>query len=723
MRKEYISLAAGCCFLSIFLTVVSLTAAGHNRLMESVMLNRDILEMLRHGGFDKRQPARIFLPPKFYSSLVFDSGPRSPEDILRTNLQLMMEAVYDGSLLQMNPPVSSKASAVNRPNAIPYAKEGAGNHNKGRETLAKNKATNLKVFSPSTSLTAPYPAAASRKSSSLAPLQSIMADQTRSEVAQIIPSADRRVNAATRSDHNRGSSLGYNLRLALPGEPDVDYPILGHIPDTGFSCFKRRDGYYADVEARCQVFRVCANTDDTGSGFAFLCPNGTLFNQKYFVCDWYMNVRCEESENYYDMNEQLGKSTAEFGQMMGAVMSMVSFPMVSSLLGDGKFDSNGRKSLLKNDYVNRQSDGDGKGGTAKPWDQTQYTRQRQQSAGGKPHTGERNGEDEGYQSKFNQGSTYGENAAGKAGYVSTGVPEQVYVSSLGTLSTDPQSGFDPARSTFLIPPTMGYNAVPPQLNGDFPSLNLQQQLQQKKHHYSNEETSGALPISNAEFELLMAKLLKTWTNSGYAKTPQLPAQRPILPPSGVLPPSSGPRGFQQFPSAGGKSQIVHIPTAPRNPNLSTVQNVFRVQKAYVVPASYYPGGTVTSAVRPTGYPKAPPAIAWAGLNVPRGSGASFVLASLQDAKTNRRNDVVRRLTAQPSITATIVRRNPQFEVEIIPASSYYLNNDRERQSYQQTLHSNIGSTQRVISQQSPYSGTSSYNVPVGSIGPFYSASY
>ena len=27
-------------------------------------------------------------------------------------------------------------------------------------------------------------------------------------------------------------------------------------------------GYYADVEARCQVFRVCANTDLTGKGIS-----------------------------------------------------------------------------------------------------------------------------------------------------------------------------------------------------------------------------------------------------------------------------------------------------------------------------------------------------------------------------------------------------------------------------------------------------------------------
>ena len=43
-------------------------------------------------------------------------------------------------------------------------------------------------------------------------------------------------------------------------------------------------GYYADVEAQCQSFHVCSR--DAGRGWAFLCPNGTIFNQNYFICDW-----------------------------------------------------------------------------------------------------------------------------------------------------------------------------------------------------------------------------------------------------------------------------------------------------------------------------------------------------------------------------------------------------------------------------------------------------
>jgi hypothetical protein len=46
-------------------------------------------------------------------------------------------------------------------------------------------------------------------------------------------------------------------------------------------------GYYADVETRCQVFHVCTNIPDAEPIKAsFLCPNGTIFNQEVFVCQW-----------------------------------------------------------------------------------------------------------------------------------------------------------------------------------------------------------------------------------------------------------------------------------------------------------------------------------------------------------------------------------------------------------------------------------------------------
>ena len=87
------------------------------------------------------------------------------------------------------------------------------------------------------------------------------------------------------------------LGNSIPGVPGEDYPIYAETPETAFSCDGQVDGgYYADEEAQCQVFHIC--TADGAGGLAkysFLCPNGTLFNQNYFICDWWFNVDCAES--------------------------------------------------------------------------------------------------------------------------------------------------------------------------------------------------------------------------------------------------------------------------------------------------------------------------------------------------------------------------------------------------------------------------------------------
>ena len=87
------------------------------------------------------------------------------------------------------------------------------------------------------------------------------------------------------------------LMNAVPGVPGEDYPIYAETPETAFSCEGQVDGgYYADEEAECQVFHIC--TADGAGGLAkysFLCPNGTIFNQEYFICDWWFNVDCAES--------------------------------------------------------------------------------------------------------------------------------------------------------------------------------------------------------------------------------------------------------------------------------------------------------------------------------------------------------------------------------------------------------------------------------------------
>jgi len=97
------------------------------------------------------------------------------------------------------------------------------------------------------------------------------------------------------------------LGLAIPGVPGEDYPIYSQPPDTFFSCDGQvNGGYYADPEAQCQSFHICAGvSSDRLNKFSFLCPNGTLFQQQYFVCDWWFNVDCSKTEEFYALNSEL----------------------------------------------------------------------------------------------------------------------------------------------------------------------------------------------------------------------------------------------------------------------------------------------------------------------------------------------------------------------------------------------------------------------------------
>ena len=65
-------------------------------------------------------------------------------------------------------------------------------------------------------------------------------------------------------------------------------------------------GYYADPEAECQVFHICTSDGKGGLGkYSFLCPNGTIFNQNYFICDWWFNFDCEEAADLYSLNDDI----------------------------------------------------------------------------------------------------------------------------------------------------------------------------------------------------------------------------------------------------------------------------------------------------------------------------------------------------------------------------------------------------------------------------------
>ncbi len=116
------------------------------------------------------------------------------------------------------------------------------------------------------------------------------------------------------------------LEKAVPGVPGEDYPIYAEVPESGFACDGQVDGgYYADPEAECQVFHICTADGQGGlSKYSFLCPNGTIFNQNYFICDWWFNFDCAEAEGLYSINDKIAAEREELAGASSNVLSTYS---------------------------------------------------------------------------------------------------------------------------------------------------------------------------------------------------------------------------------------------------------------------------------------------------------------------------------------------------------------------------------------------------------------
>ncbi len=97
------------------------------------------------------------------------------------------------------------------------------------------------------------------------------------------------------------------LAGTIPGTPGEDYPIYAEVPESGFVCDGQVDGgYYADPASQCQAFHICTADGQGGlAKYSFLCPNGTIFNQNYFICDWWFNFDCTQAESLYSKNEEI----------------------------------------------------------------------------------------------------------------------------------------------------------------------------------------------------------------------------------------------------------------------------------------------------------------------------------------------------------------------------------------------------------------------------------
>uniref|UniRef100_T1JLX2 Chitin-binding type-2 domain-containing protein n=1 Tax=Strigamia maritima TaxID=126957 RepID=T1JLX2_STRMM len=53
------------------------------------------------------------------------------------------------------------------------------------------------------------------------------------------------------------------------------------------------------------VWHIC---DLENRKSSFLCTNGTIYNQIARVCDWWFNVDCGSSANFYSINDDLYKN-------------------------------------------------------------------------------------------------------------------------------------------------------------------------------------------------------------------------------------------------------------------------------------------------------------------------------------------------------------------------------------------------------------------------------
>ncbi|XP_068206929.1 pro-resilin-like [Palaemon carinicauda] len=153
------------------------------------------------------------------------------------------------------------------------------------------------------------------------------------------------------------------------GIPGEDYPILASVPDTGFDCNAQNvPGYYADTdaEAGCQVFHICQDRPNgRRQQDSFLCPNGTIFNQQYLVCDWWFNFDCADAEDFYSVNELIGVQPYGYGKSNGNGNGNNGYGSNGNGNGNGNngygSNGNGKKNGNGNGRKNGKKNGNGNG--------------------------------------------------------------------------------------------------------------------------------------------------------------------------------------------------------------------------------------------------------------------------------------------------------------------------------------------------------------------------
>ncbi|KAF0308214.1 hypothetical protein FJT64_020556 [Amphibalanus amphitrite] len=86
-----------------------------------------------------------------------------------------------------------------------------------------------------------------------------------------------------------------NYPRELRGYNMTGYPFFSRVPKKiKYDCKDRIDGFYANIEYKCQVYHHCLY----GIRQDFVCANYTAFDMRTFICQFVNLVDCENSDSY-----------------------------------------------------------------------------------------------------------------------------------------------------------------------------------------------------------------------------------------------------------------------------------------------------------------------------------------------------------------------------------------------------------------------------------------
>ena len=250
-------------------------------------------------------------------------------------------SVNGKSDVQVQSTTTSTTSAPITIRASSTSRDSSPDH---RETFSSSTTRRMAPSPPSTT-PAPSVSATTSASTRTTARRNFVSNVTTSR-APVIP-----VISNSDAESNSDQENNDNIPLNVIGVPGVDYPVYHDIPLTNFDCRNvEYPGFYADLETGCQVYHSCGSRG--GRRHSFICPNGTIFSQEYLICDWWFNVRCLDSHNYFSLNKEAFSSSRSSGPSSSSstTTSTTESPVSkSTTLSPNDFESTNHTEISENE--------------------------------------------------------------------------------------------------------------------------------------------------------------------------------------------------------------------------------------------------------------------------------------------------------------------------------------------------------------------------------------